>query len=251
MGYHQGFSCEDCSLSAHSTRRRFQCKVCLLYINGDYPALAKMTGFTHAGGCCCHWCLFHNKKDMAINRINAGGFRRWLPARSVHRAAGGNLADAERRPPPPRREHRASVRTGVLASNHSGPQTQHPQHSTGICEWCPLVAVPNYNIIDDANADFMHAVMWLVRHMIPAMKGETPLAKPVYLKVNANPNTETEMQECTRRLQENERRREANSKAREVNLISNYVRMLQMMCCYYTLCTAITHYVLLIHIMCC
>jgi Transposase family tnp2 len=103
-GYYEGFTCEDGSLPVASPRHIFQCKVCLLCISADYPALAKMTGFTHSGGYCCHWCMLFETKDMAINRIDTGGFRRWLPARSTQRASGGNFAEVERRFPPPLRD---------------------------------------------------------------------------------------------------------------------------------------------------
>ena len=219
-GYYEGFTCVDGSLPVASPRQIFQCKVCLLLINADYPALAKMTGFTHSGGYCCHWCMLFETKDMAINRIDTGGFRRWLPARSTQRAAGGNFAEVERRFPPPLREHRESVMQGVLASHHSGRVKDHPVNSTGIWEWCPLSVVPNYDLINDSPGDVMLAVMYYPHHVTKAMKGETALARPTYLKVKAKPANEAEEQDCQARLMENNRRQQDNEKAREVLSLS-------------------------------
>ena len=152
---------------------------------------------------------------MAINRIYTGGFRRWLPARSIHRAAGGNFSEIERRSPPPLREHHESVRQGVLASHHSGPLKDHPVHSSGIGEWCPLSVVPNYDLINDSPGDMMHAILYYPHHVTKVMRGEITLAKPTYLQVKANPDA-AEEEECTRRLMENQRRLTENKKAREV-----------------------------------
>ena len=246
VGYHAGFTCEDYNLPFDSPQRLFQCKVCLLYITGDYPALAKMTGFVHAGSVPCHWCLFQGKKDMAINRIDSGTFRRWLPARSANRAAGGNFDMAEHRPPPPLREHHASVRTGVLGSNHTGAQKHHPAHTTGISEWCPLVVIPLFDIIFDAPGDAMHLVLWFKRNMIPAMKGKTSLASPTFLSVNSNPKTDLESEECEARLKTNQSRYDDGAKQREVPAAAKHY-MLQTK--HYVLSTE--HYVLLQNIICC
>ena len=231
MGYHKGFTCEDWSLAVTSPQRFFQCRVSLLYISGDYPALAKMTGFTHSGGYCCHWCMLHEYKDMATHRINTGSFRRWLPVNSRHRASGGNFAEPERRPPPPLREHHASVAFGVQASHHSGKQKDHPVHSSGIWEWCPLSVLQNYDIINDSPGDCMHLVKFYPNHMVPLMKGKTQLAAPTLLKVKPNNKEEQEIQpngkeeqEIQNRVQENTRRKEGNDSARRVQFL---------MCCYY------------------
>ena len=47
VGYHDGFPCVDASLDPQQPNCQFMCKVSLLLLAGDYPALAKATGFTH------------------------------------------------------------------------------------------------------------------------------------------------------------------------------------------------------------
>ena len=221
-GYYEGFNCEDYSLPLASPLRHFQCKVCLLYITGDYPALAKMTGFTHQGSFCCHWCMIQTPKDMAINRQDVGGFRRWLPPLSRHRAAGGNFDHPEMRPPPALREHHETVRVGVSASSYTGPNKFHPGKTHGIVDWCPLSVHPNFDMVADSPGDLMHGALYYPHHVVKAMKGTTELGRPTLLKIQKTKKNETEtkkqtrLEENDRRLEENERRQRDNAKAREV-----------------------------------
>ena len=160
IGYHKGFSCEDGSFPVGSPLRHFQCRVCLLMLAGDYPALAKLTGFTHAGHFHCHWCMQRSQKNPSTNRHMCGDFRRWLPSNSVQRAAGGNFDEPETNPPPPLREHRRTAALGVRARNWIGRAADHPSKTAGICNWCPLVEVPKFDIVWDTAADMMHCVKY-------------------------------------------------------------------------------------------
>ena len=128
--YNEGFSCEDGSIPHGSPGRHFQCKVSLLYVTGDYPALAILTGYTHSGNLHCHWCMQDSKKDMSIGRHNCGGFRRWLPIDSRHRAGGGNFRTEEYATAPPFRNHADTEYVSVLANDWAGPV-----RTTGLDRW--------------------------------------------------------------------------------------------------------------------
>ena len=210
VGYHDGFPCVDAS--QHSD---FTCKVVLLLLAGDYPALAKATGFTHSGDCHCHWCHQSSGKDMAVNRHGSGNFRRWLQPGSMQRAAGGNFSHVESEGPPRLRNHREVVRTGVQGSHWTGTQKLHPRHTTGIWEWSPLSVVPNFDIVWDAVGDFMHVVLWYPHHLLLALKGEVQLAHPTLLAL-VRTNIPFEAAELSRRKKENERRVRDNVSARKV-----------------------------------
>ena len=210
VGYHDGFPCVDASQQSN-----FTCKVCLLLLAGDYPALAKATGFTHSGDCHCHWCHQSSRKDMAVNRHGSGNFRRWLQPASIQRAAGGNFSHAESGGPPRFRKHSEVVCTGVQASHWTGTQKLHPRHTAGIWEWCPLSAAPNFDMVWDVVGDFMHVVLWYPHHVLPALKGELQLAKPTLLALVRN-NTPLEAAEFSKRKKENARRERVNVSARKV-----------------------------------
>ena len=215
VGYHDGFLCVDASQQAEC---KFMCKVSLLLLAGDYPALAKATGFTHSGNCHCHWCKQSSPKDQAVHRHATGNFRRWLHPNSLHRAALGNFRDPEHGGPPPFRTHGEVERTGLLARHWTGPQNQHPQHATGICDWCPLAAVPGFDMVWDVAPDFMHCVLWYTRHILRALKGETKVAKPTLLKLNRKASLPAYPRaELLIRNTENERRERTNALARKVN----------------------------------
>ena len=187
QAYNEGFPCEDTSIPHGRPGRYFRCKVCLLYVTGDYPALAKMTGFSHAGNFHCHWCMQNSQKDMAINRHNCGGFRRWLPANSTHRVGGGNFRRREDANPPPFRNHDDTVHMSVLAREWAGTAATHPTTTHGISTWCPLVQVPLFDLIWDVLGDFMHGTLWFPHHLVKAMKGETHIAAPKILRLQPKP----------------------------------------------------------------
>ena len=214
VGYHDGFPCVDASQQSN-----FLCKVVLLLFSGDYPALAKVTGFTHAGDCHCHWCHQSSKKDMAVHRHDSGNFRRWLHPASLERAAGGNFSRIETRVPPRFRTHSEVVRTGVQASNWSGSQNLHPGHTAGISEWCPLSLAPNFDLVWDIVADFMHLVLWYPHHLLPALKGELKLAKPTILALVHTKNGEVVPLNgavFTSTVKENKRRERVNVSSKKV-----------------------------------
>ena len=222
VGYHDGFTCFDASQQSN-----FVCKVVLLLFSGDYPALAKVTGFTHAGDCHCHWCHQSSEKDMAVHRHNSGNFRRWLHPTSLQRAAGGNFSRVESGGPPRFRTHSEVVRTGVQASNWSGTQRLHPRHTAGIWEWCPLSAAPNFDLVWDVVGDFMHLVLWYPHHLLPALKGELKLAKPTLLAlVHTKHGEQVALDDVafTRIVEENKRRERVNVSSKKVrNYYSRWV----------------------------
>ena len=226
IGYHEGFSCEDGSFPVGSPLRHFQCRVCLLMLAGDYPALAKMTGFTHAGHFHCHWCMQRSQKNPSTNRHMCGDFRRWLPSNSVQRAAGGNFDEPETNPPPPLREHRRTAALGVRARNWIGRAADHPSKTAGICNWCPLVEAPKFDVVWDTAPDMMHCVKYYSAHVLPAMMGSLSLARPTLwdLKIPqqmVRRMTPRELNaEKQRRVVENERRWELHKKARKVPILS-------------------------------
>ena len=227
VGYHEGFPCVDASQQSS-----FMCKVCLLLLTGDYPALAKATGFTHAGDCHCHWCHQSSKKDMAVHRHDSGSFRRWLHPTSSERGAGGNFSQMETRGPPRFRTHSEVVRTGVQANHWTGTQALHPRHTAGIWEWCPLSAAPNYDLVWDTNADYMHLVLWYPHHLLSAMKGELQLAKPTLLATVCL-NNPFEAADLKRRVQENARRERVNISARKVKIYITYTCTLGIILSYW------------------
>ena len=185
--YNEGFSCEDGSIPHGSPGRHFQCKVSLLYVTGDYPALAILTGYTHSGNLHCHWCMQDSKKDMSIGRHNCGGFRRWLPIDSRHRAGGGNFRTEEYATAPPFRNHADTEYVSVLANDWAGPVKDNPATTHGISSWCPLNRIPGFDLVWDVEADFMHATLWFPRHLVKAMKGETHIAAPKILRLQPKP----------------------------------------------------------------
>jgi hypothetical protein len=214
-GYHHGFPCVD--VSGHNQPdldRNFTCRVALLLVCGDYPALAKMTGFTHAGNFHCHWCLQRSTKESHTNRFNSGDFRRWLPMESVNRSRGGNFAADETQAPPRLRDHNTVVQKSVMARHWKGTAKSHPGHTHGICDWCPLSVVPNFDIVWDTLGDFMHAVMWYSRHVVAAMKGATTLAAPRLLQLELRKTITSE--ERLRRVRANAKTKEAYVKAKKV-----------------------------------
>ena len=214
VGYYEGFHCVDAS-AADSQQSNFMCKVVLLLLAGDYPALAKATGFTHSGACHCHWCHQTSPKDMAVNRHATGNFRRWLTPGSVHRAAGGNFRHVETGGPPRYRTHSDVVRTGVQARNWTGTQKLHPRHTAGICDWNPLSALPYFCLVWDVIGDFMHLVLWYPRHILTALNGQLPLARPRLLTLTKN-NEPFENGEFRRRQQKNQQMERDNKIARKV-----------------------------------
>ena len=197
--YYDGVTCQDNSQPSNSSERVFQCKVCLLLVVGDYPALAKITGFSHSGNFHCHWCMQNSMKDMAVSRHACGDFRRWLPRNSPQRNAGGNFRTNETRGPPPLREHDSCVYTGMLASCWTGRAKDHPATTHGISHWCPLVEAPLFDVVWDVCGDLMHAVKYYNAHVVKCMKGETRIAMPTSLTLIKNPKSEGEKAENKRR----------------------------------------------------
>ena len=212
QGYHVGFSCNEKSQAGES--RMFMCKVVLLLLQGDIPALGKATGFVHQGDFHCHWCMQQSKKNPVTNRHYCADFRRWLPQDSMMRAAGGNFLQPELRLPPPLRQHRNVVRQGLQGRDYTGAEDKHPKILTGIRDWCPLCFVPGFDIVWDVVGDFMHAVKWYPSHLVSAMNGKTQLAPPRILQLQLKRGlSEAEVADRHRinetRLEEHRRHKEA------------------------------------------
>jgi hypothetical protein len=219
QGYHVGFPCTDTSAPPGATV--FLCKVILLLLCGDIPAIAKATGFIHQGDSHCQWCNQSSPYNTATNRHYSAGFRRWLPPNSLGRAAGGNFPDAEENMPPPMRTHKEVVRQGLLSRDYFGPKIHHPKKQSGIKSWCPLSVVPYYDMVKDVTGDFMHLNMWYPGHMLPAMRGTSVIGKPRLLKLvlkRKNPLTEQEVQE----------RREINDERTQQHAHATQVRTLHL-----------------------
>ena len=178
-GYHVGFDCVDSSVAPTES---FKCHVCLLCVVADYPALALVTGFTHAGGRPCHWCKVEYKKNMATHRYTSG-FRQFLPPLHEGRRAGGNFDTQELRSPPAYRTHKETVISGLLNRDWQGYKNARPVLTTGVCNWSPLCVVPLFDIVWDAMGDMMHDCLAYPHHILPVMKGTTALAPPRPLKL--------------------------------------------------------------------
>ena len=197
--------------------RNFMCKVSLLCLCGDYPALGKATGFTHSGCCHCHWCNQSSPKMPAVNRHYSGNFRRWLPNNSTMRSGNGTMRSQERRQPPSLREHSSVVRVGFMASSWHGAQALHPSKTKGIKTWCPLYIVPGFDIVWDTVGDFMHSVMYYPKHVVTTMRGGKEIAAGRLMKLKLKkPLPEAELQ---RRKAFNRRLLIANAKARRVKCV--------------------------------
>ena len=76
--YNEGFSCEDGSIPHGSPGRHFQCKVSLLYVTGDYPALAILTGLWQLA-----LPLVHARQQK--RHVHRPPQLRWVSALASHR----------------------------------------------------------------------------------------------------------------------------------------------------------------------
>lgn len=224
VGYHEGFPCPDMSSPLQDSV--FMCKVRLLLVEGDIPAIAKLTGFVHQGDSHCQWCNQASPYDTATNRHYSADFRRWLPQQSMERAAGGNFREAETRGPPLLRTHREVAQQGIEARDYKGPKSRHPKHTTGIKTWCPLTAVPGFDSVWDVTADFMHVNLWYPSHVLQALKGKTKIANPRYLQLElSRPLTPEEVKE---RKAHNDDLMQRHTQAKEVQL-SNHTTHTQFL----------------------
>ena len=169
VGYRSGFRCADAGLPIDSPHSTFMCKVCLLCVGGDTPALALVSGFTQAGGAHCHYCKVISAKDMALNRMYPGHFRQWLSRRHSMRLGGRSVAP-EKRTQPELREHKECVPIMASARCWTGANNQHPSKATGIYNWCPLAKLPLFDVVWDITADFMHHILYYPWHAVKAMK---------------------------------------------------------------------------------
>ena len=220
IGYKKGFKCFDVAESAED-RCVFMCKVCLLCVGGDTPALGLLSGFTHAGGAHCHYCKIISAKDMALNRMYPGHFRQWLGRQNSMRL-GGRSTTAERRMPPELREPDECVPIMASARCWIGVANQHPSKTTGIYNWCPLVRLPLFDVIWDITADLMHHIQYYPRHAVKAMKGNVVIkASMLSLQVKGTAFREPGNLEAetARRKKENMRRVARVAATEEVKVV--------------------------------
>jgi hypothetical protein len=154
---------------------------------GDYPALAKASGFSHSGGYCCHYCFHLGLKNAGLQRCVHGDFFRWLPHNHVQREGKTNA-------PPEMRTHHGSVRAGAYCAaeerrQYASGETQHvPQDGDGhplfkgVKFECELYRLHLFDVVWDMPMDMMHIIDGIFkRHIIPTLKGARKPKPPKFL----------------------------------------------------------------------
>lgn len=82
--------------------------------------------------------------------------------------------------PPKARTHTETARIGRQCDKHVErglPASKHPKRKSGINRWCPLTALPLFDVIRDVLPDMMHIVKGVFAgHFIPLFMGKRAAA---------------------------------------------------------------------------
>jgi hypothetical protein len=191
-GYNVGYPCMDSSLELSDPDRTFYCRCVLLFLCGDYPALGKLTGFSHQGEHGCHWCQASFPKDMALHVHVHNNHRLYLSSDHQARSSVGFAAPETRRPPRAR-THNASIRSVLLKPG-----------ALGLTYDCPLYHLPCFNLVNDVLPDMMHCNHYIKSTLLPVLKGSKLPAPPTLFAVNLR--RKVSAQESKQRARENRSR---------------------------------------------
>ena len=113
--YNVGVRVTDATIPKGHDGHQFNCRVCLLFWTGDYPAQAAVSG-THSKT--CHWCHHKSQSAPEISRRTWGEYRRFLPDEHPMRRRSGFFGPTEQRPPPVTRTHDSFVNDGKRNVEH-------------------------------------------------------------------------------------------------------------------------------------
>ena len=174
LGETQGYPVTDCSRRVGDPMREFYVRVVLLYVCGDYPALAKASGFAHAGGYECHYC--HDDSPSINGRPTHGCFCRWLPQGDALRAD-ARLKRQHDKYVAQGRGDKPTMRTKFTVRRDALHPVDTPA-SRGVKFLTPFDLLDKFDTVWDFCLDMMHVLNALFNHMVPLLKGERPLQAP-------------------------------------------------------------------------
>ena len=178
-----GVSCIDYSLPESHPDRLFQLKAILLYVIGDYPAQAKVSGFSHMGCHACHWC---NHRAETV-----WGSTAYFLNNRQHLPIGHHMREETTPPPPLARNERHCINISVKARDHAGYLADHPKHTTGIKDWCPFSLLRFFSIVWDIMPDMMHIIKGIFQsHLLKIWKGEINMKPPRHPDLRTEDSTD-------------------------------------------------------------
>ena len=182
VGETRGYAVVDTSRRVGDPRRDFRLRVILLYVCGDWPALGKAAGFSHAGDYECHYC--HDISTTVNGRPTHGCFCRWLAQGDVLRkhARLVKLHDKytlQGNGGKPTARTKFSVRRDAHTRLH-GDKTK----ARGVKFLTPFDLLDRFDVVWDFPVDMMHTVNAFFDHMIPLLKGDRPLAEPTLMQLD-------------------------------------------------------------------
>jgi hypothetical protein len=190
-GQNFGYRIRDMSRSEGDPGAFFNCRVCLLFCVGDYPAQGTFSGFQHSGKPFCHWCTMLGKTCEGINRSTCACNRRYLPENHKLREKMDTLngrpefKEAETRPPPPPRTHDVVVEDARLTKAYADAKKakrRSPHKESGVKFVCYFALLFLFDMVWDFLPDMMHIVKAILHgHLYPLLKGERDPKYPNYL----------------------------------------------------------------------
>ena len=157
-GESEGWTVRDHSRPPGSPGEWFNVRTVLLFWSGDYPALGKACGFSHAGGRFCHWCAVNRFHDPVLNRVRLPSVRRFLP--ESHHLRSSALYDREEHGPAPEDGTHASVVRSARQHRACLTKAAHDRltSDTGIREETSLSMLYKWDLVWDMTLDGMHLV---------------------------------------------------------------------------------------------
>jgi hypothetical protein len=156
-GQTRGFRTIDHSRLESDPERVFWLKVMLLFWVGDYPGLAKCSGFIHAGGYACHWCegyFYPHSPGHNVCVHDRRNLRDGHPFRKDPR-----WGPHEVLPPNTLRSHEGVEKLAhELSAMEEGKDLELRKKQCGIREYCALGLLYLFDIVWDMMPDMMHIV---------------------------------------------------------------------------------------------
>jgi hypothetical protein len=209
-GQNVGYRIRDMSRSEDDPGAIFNCRVCLLFCVGDYPAQGTFSGFQHGGKPFCHWCTLKGEFKHGISRLTHACNRRFLPQNHRLRGKQNSLsnrpsfAEEETESHPPLRTHETAVEAARQTKAHkdaNGAEANSPHKESGIKFPCFFALLSMFDMVWDFLPDMMHLTKAILHgHIYPLFKGERDPSYPKYLPMaheNGVPYTQAEQRERT------------------------------------------------------